>query len=78
MVLDTIGWAYYRSGRYQDALPYPDKSLRTLERPVAHYDLAAELMRAGDAGRARREYETSVRQDPRSAARTSLSPMFEK
>jgi tetratricopeptide (TPR) repeat protein len=77
VVQDTIGWAYYRQGKYATALPFLEKSLKGQERPVAHYHLAAALLKTGDAGRAQREYATAFKQDPNSSAKAMVGPLFE-
>ena len=51
IVEDTIGWIYYREGKYGDALPYLEKSAKQMDRPVAHYHLAGVLAKSGDPGR---------------------------
>jgi tetratricopeptide (TPR) repeat protein len=78
IVEDTLGWVYYQQGKYDAALPYLEKSLRGLDRPVAHYHLAAVLLKAGDSTRGRKEFEIGLKQDPKSAARVSVAPLFEK
>ena len=77
IILDTIGWTYYRQGKYEAALPFLDKSLRADNRPIAHYHLAAELLKSGDAARARGEFEEAVKQDPNASSRAELAPLFE-
>ncbi len=77
VVLDTIGWTYYRQGKYEAALPFLDKSLRGQNRPIAHYHLAAELLKGGDAARARGEFEAAVKQDPKSPSRAEVASLFE-
>ncbi len=76
-ILDTIGWTYYRQGKLADAVEFLDRSLRRLDRPVARYHLAAVLIKAGDPHRARLEYATGVRQDPRAQARADVIQLFE-
>jgi tetratricopeptide (TPR) repeat protein len=77
IVDDTIGWIYYRQGKYDAGLPYLEKSARAFDRPLAHYHLAAVLFKAGDATRGRKEYETGVKNDPQSATRVVVRPLFE-
>jgi tetratricopeptide (TPR) repeat protein len=77
VIEDTLGWIYYRQGKYDTALPYLEKSLKSLDRPVAHYHLAAALFKAGDAARGRKEYEIALKQDPKSDARGPVGPLFD-
>lgn len=77
VIQDTVGWILYRQGKYAEALPFLEKSLGAADRPVAHYHLAAALAKAGDTGRARREYNSGVKQDPKSPARTAIVSLFE-
>ena len=77
IVEDTVGWIYYRQGKYADALPFLERSAQSSDRPLAHYHLAAALIKGGDAMRGRREYELAVKQDPQSAARSTVSPLFD-
>jgi tetratricopeptide (TPR) repeat protein len=77
IVEDTIGWIYYRQGKYGDALPLLEKSLKSMDRPLAHYHLAAALMKGGDAARGRKEYELAMKQDPKSTVRDEVRPLFD-
>ncbi len=77
IVEDTVGWLYYRQGKYGSALPLLERSLKSLDRPLAHYHLGAALMKGGDAARGRKEYELAVKQDPQSTARAVVSPLFD-
>jgi tetratricopeptide (TPR) repeat protein len=74
---DTIGWIYYRQGKYGDALPFLERSLRSLDRPIAHYHLGAALIKGGDGARGRREYDLAVKEAPQSSARAEVGPLFE-
>jgi tetratricopeptide (TPR) repeat protein len=73
-----LGWALYQRGKYSEALPFLDQSLRALDRPIAPYHLAAVLAKTGDMARARKEYELGVKQSPQAEVRKLLSPVFEK
>jgi tetratricopeptide (TPR) repeat protein len=77
VVEDTIGWIYYQQGKYDAALPYLEKALKGVDRPVAHYHLAAALASSGDEGGGRKEYQIALKEDPKSAARADASPLFE-
>jgi tetratricopeptide (TPR) repeat protein len=76
VVADTVGWIYYRQNKFEAALPFLEKSLKGLDRPVAHYHLAAALLKTGDPKRGRREYELGLKQDPNSPAKTAVAPLF--
>jgi len=76
VVEDTLGWTYYLAGRYDLALPYLEKSLTGADRPLAHYHLAADLVRAGDTARATREYDLALKGDPKSPERAYVDPLF--
>jgi tetratricopeptide (TPR) repeat protein len=71
VVEDTLGWTLYRQGKYDAALPHLQKSLKDLERPVAHYHLAAVLARTGDKARAQKEFEAAVKQAPASTEKAA-------
>jgi tetratricopeptide (TPR) repeat protein len=75
-VEDTIGWTYYLAGRYDQAMPWLEKSQKTLDRPLAHYHLAANLLKAGDKSRANQEYQLALKGDPKSPERTQIDPLF--
>lgn len=77
VVQDTVGWILYRQGKYDQAVQLIEKSVRTGDRPAAHYHMAALLMKAGDGTRAKKEYELAVKQDPKSDARKMVGPMFD-
>ena len=74
---DTIGWIYYRQGKYDAALSYLEKSLKGLDKPFVHYHLAGALLGAGDQTRGRREYEIALKMDPHSEFRAVVAPLFE-
>lgn len=76
VVEDTIGWIYYREGKYDAALPYLEKSAKAMDRPLAHYHLAGALAKAGDPVRGRKEYETALKEDPKSDARGAVGSLF--
>jgi tetratricopeptide (TPR) repeat protein len=77
VVEDTIGWIYYRQGKYDAAVPYLEKSLKGLDRPLAHYHLAAALLKTGDSARAKREYQAGLKQDSKSPAKDAVAPLFQ-
>ncbi|MDE3199182.1 MAG: tetratricopeptide repeat protein [Acidobacteriota bacterium] len=76
VLADTIGWLYYRQAKYDLALPYLEKSLRGMDRPVAHYHLAAELINVGEADRAKKEYDLALKADPKSPERATVDALF--
>jgi tetratricopeptide (TPR) repeat protein len=76
VVEDTIGWIYYREGKYDAALPYLEKSAKEMDRPVAHYHLAGALAKSGDPVRGRKEFETALKEDPKSDARGAVGSLF--
>jgi len=53
------------------------KSLKGLDRPVAHYHLAAVLLNTGDPVRAKKEYNLALKEDPKSPERSAIGPLFE-
>ena len=76
VIADSVGWIYYRLGQVQAALPHLQKSLRLQDRPVAHYHLAAALLKAGGVSAARQEYAIALGQDPGSPERPVVDPLF--
>ena len=76
VIEDTVGWIYYRQGQAAAALPHLQKSLSLMERPTAHYHLAAALMKTGQTEQARREYDLAVQQAPQAPERAALAPLF--
>jgi tetratricopeptide (TPR) repeat protein len=76
IVEDTVGWIYYRQGEYGVALPHLERSLKSLDRPIAHYHLSAALLKAGNIVRGREQYELAVAQDPRSSARVEVRALL--
>lgn len=74
---DTLGWIYFRQAKYDSARTFLERSLKTQDRPVAHYHLAAALASTGDRARAREEYLLAVKQDPNSEARSAVSSLVE-
>lgn len=76
-VQDTLGWIYCKEGKFDAALPYFQKSLTALDRPLTHYHLAGALLGTGDAPAARKEYELALKLDPNSEFRFELARLFE-
>ena len=61
--LDSLGWAYYRLGRYEEA----EKALRravdkTPRDPTVHDHFAEALMKRGKTGEAVEQWQTSLRE----------------
>ncbi|MCU1329579.1 MAG: uncharacterized protein JWN34_4949 [Bryobacterales bacterium] len=77
-VQDTLGWIYYKQGKYDTARTYLERSLRALDRPTAHYHLAAALAMGGDKARGAQEFQLGLKQDPNSPARATVSNLFER
>ena len=75
---DTLGWIYFRQGKPEAALPYLERSGNALDRPTAHYHLAAAFAATGDQARAQKEYGLALKQDPNAAARTEVSKLLNR
>lgn len=59
--MDTLGWVYYKLGRYGDALDQFEKAERQLSgSPVYHYHLGMTLYMLGDTGRAEKELRAAL------------------
>jgi Tfp pilus assembly protein PilF len=76
VVEDTVGWTYYLQGKYDRAETYLEKSAKAADRPLAHYHLAAVLARTGKFVRGRKEYELALTQDPQSAEKLIVAPLY--
>ena len=77
VIADSLGWILYRAGKFDTAFPLLEESAKNLDRPIAHYHLAAALAKTGDNARARQEYDRGVKEDPKSVARAEVAPLFE-
>jgi tetratricopeptide (TPR) repeat protein len=75
-IADTTGWIHYLRGDYSNALPHLERSLQLMDRPTAHYHLAAVLAKSGAVERARLEFQTGIRQAPNSPERATVAPLF--
>ena len=53
-----------RHDKHKAAVPHLQNSLKLLDRPVAHFHLAAALAKAGSAKEAREQFDIALRQDP--------------
>jgi tetratricopeptide (TPR) repeat protein len=52
--LDTLGWAYYKKGRYTHALSAFEQAVqRNAENAIYHYHLGLANLKAGEPARAR-------------------------
>ena len=60
--LDTLGWALYKRGKFDDAVSYLRQSLRIAdgEEPVLHDHLADALYRKGDRAAAEVEWKKAL------------------
>lgn len=74
---DTVGWIYYLEAKYDLALPLLQKSARNLDRPLAHYHLAADLLKVSDRSQAKKEYDLAVKENPKAPERSAVAPLFE-
>lgn len=64
--IDSLGWAYYRLGRYQDAAFHLERAARLLDRDDAEilWHLGAVHARVGQWRRANRELTLALKLDP--------------
>lgn len=57
---DTLGWAYYRSGRYGEAVSTLERVVARADLPVFHYHLGMAYLAAGNEVGARQHLEKAV------------------
>ncbi len=74
---DTLGWIYYRMGKHEAAVSHLQNSLKLMDRPLAHYHLAAALAKGGSAREAREQFDIALRQDPNSPLKAMVGPLVE-
>jgi tetratricopeptide (TPR) repeat protein len=60
MFLDTIGWAYQRTGNSEKAIRYLERAAAGADLPIVHYHLGMAYLAAGDAARARLSLQASL------------------
>jgi tetratricopeptide (TPR) repeat protein len=58
---DTVGWAYYRAGRYGEAVSTLERVVARADLPVFHYHLGMAYLAAGNEVGARQHLEKAVR-----------------
>jgi Flp pilus assembly protein TadD len=78
-ILDTLGWAYFKAGRYAEAVTALEEVVR--RRPGEaefHYRLAAALARAGHAGEAALAFGRALAIDPRDRYRAIAADLMEE
>lgn len=71
-VRDTLGWGYYRKGRYEDAVRELEESLRLMESSpeepkewaAQHYHLGMAYLKLGRVQDAKQQLELAVGKDP--------------
>ena len=61
---DTIGWTYYRMGRYGDAVRHLEQAVKLGPNARRHAHLAMAYARHGDGARARQMLRTALKIDP--------------
>jgi Flp pilus assembly protein TadD len=60
-LLDTLGWAHYRSGNYAEAVRYLERAVaKAGEHPVSRYHLGMAYLAAGDREAATRELTEAI------------------
>lgn len=60
LYLDTIGWAYQRAGKTDEAIGYLERAAAGTDLPVVHYHLGMAYLAAGDAARAKQSLQSSL------------------
>ena len=64
VVLDTVGWIYYRRGNLPQAVTFIEKAVeRDKENPILNYHLATVLHETGRPGEARIQLEQALAND---------------
>jgi tetratricopeptide (TPR) repeat protein len=62
---DTLGWAYLQNGAYSVAAPLLEKAVKSAPSNATYrYHLGLTYQKLNDLGRARTEFEKSIRLDP--------------
>jgi len=64
-ILDSMGWAYYRLGKYPEAIKYLRKALDALKDPEIAAHLGEVLWVSGDHDSARTVWEAARRETPK-------------
>jgi Tfp pilus assembly protein PilF len=64
VVEDTIGWAFYRKGLYDNAVVHLRTAVAKEPTAVRKYHLAMAYMKAGDQQRGRQTLDEAKRMDP--------------
>jgi Flp pilus assembly protein TadD len=60
-MLDTLGWAHYRSGQYPEAVSTLERVVaKAAQFPVFHYHLGMAYLKAGNAVGAKQELQKAV------------------
>jgi len=60
-LVDTLGWAYYRTGDYRKAIPFLEDAVSSADEvPVLHYHLGMAYFRNQNPIRAQEELEQSI------------------
>jgi tetratricopeptide (TPR) repeat protein len=63
-ILDSMGWAYYRLGKYSKAIKFLRKALATLKDPEIAAHLGEVLWVSGDHEQARDVWNAARRDSP--------------
>jgi Tfp pilus assembly protein PilF len=64
---DTLGWAYYRKGRYDTAVQYLEQAVRKQATARRKYHLALAYLRTGETQRGLAVYKEAVSMDAKLA-----------
>ena len=74
---DTLGWAYYKKGAYQLALPLLEDAAKALPGDAAvHYHLGMVYDKTGEARRAKQELEIALKDDPKNARNDDIRQLL--
>jgi tetratricopeptide (TPR) repeat protein len=71
---DTLGWAYLQNGAYSLAAPLLEKAVKSAPSNATYrYHLGLTYQKLNDLGRARTEFEKSIRLDPKAPSAEKAS-----
>jgi Tfp pilus assembly protein PilF len=60
----TLGWVYYRKGKYRDALPYLQSSMAKEPTPLRQLHLGMAYLELGDKSQGMEAISAALRKDP--------------
>jgi len=78
-IIDSLGWVYFKKGRYQDALKLLNQAFAKIpDDPEVTKHLGQLWLKTGDRQKARQYFEKALTQNPRAAQKREIESLLKQ